>query len=221
MGYIVWDPSNMEAWKEFAELERGLEDIGRARGIYETAVQQDILDMPELLWKEYIEFEIEEEEWDRARQLYERLLKRAAHWKVWQAYATFELTAGGLDADAEEEDQEVDPEAKERARKIFERGYNFTKEQNDIEGRVKLTHAWREFEKDFGSPQDLAKVQKLMPSRVKKRRKLDDDSYEEYMDWLFPADNDSAAKLSNMLLAARNWAKAKEQQQIVEAQESS
>ena len=46
-------------WKQ-TELETLLGDIDRARGIYELAVEQPRLDMPEILWKAYIDFECEQ-----------------------------------------------------------------------------------------------------------------------------------------------------------------
>jgi crooked neck len=60
--HIEWNPANCQAWIKFAELERGLDDLERARAIFELAVSQPILDMPELLWKAYIDFEEEEGE---------------------------------------------------------------------------------------------------------------------------------------------------------------
>jgi len=36
---------------KFAELETLLGDMDRARGIYELAIKQPLLDMPEILWK--------------------------------------------------------------------------------------------------------------------------------------------------------------------------
>jgi crooked neck len=35
----------------YAELERTLGEAGRARAIYELAIAQPVLDMPEALWK--------------------------------------------------------------------------------------------------------------------------------------------------------------------------
>ena len=35
-----------------------LAEAGRARGLYELAIQQPVLDMPEAVWKAYIDFEI-------------------------------------------------------------------------------------------------------------------------------------------------------------------
>ena len=80
--YLEWNPVNCTAWIKFAELERGLGDIERTRGIYEIAVGQPELDLPEVLWKSFLDFETEEEEWGRARKLYIRLLERTSHVKV-------------------------------------------------------------------------------------------------------------------------------------------
>lgn len=71
--------------------------------------------------------------------------------------------------------------------------------------RVELLNAWKAFEQTHGSAEDLAAIEKQMPRRVKKRRKLDDDRYEEYMDYVFPADDASAANLSRLLQRAHAW----------------
>jgi hypothetical protein len=42
----------------YAELEVMLSEAGRARALYELAISQPVLDMPEALWKAYIDFEI-------------------------------------------------------------------------------------------------------------------------------------------------------------------
>ncbi|GKF34368.1 crooked neck-like protein 1, partial [Tanacetum coccineum] len=70
-----------------------LMETERARAIFELAIAQPALDMPELLWKAYIDFEIAEGEFERTRQLYERLLDRTKHLKVWISYAKFEASA--------------------------------------------------------------------------------------------------------------------------------
>lgn len=80
--YLEWAPANCVAWIKYAELERMLGDVERCRGIFEIAVGQEVLDMPEVLWKGYIDFEIGEQAWDLARALYERLLQRTGHVKV-------------------------------------------------------------------------------------------------------------------------------------------
>jgi crooked neck len=63
-------------------METILGDVERARAIYELAINQPKLDMPEVLWKAYIDFELEQEEYDKTRILYQRLLQRTKHVKV-------------------------------------------------------------------------------------------------------------------------------------------
>lgn len=85
--FLEFDPADSTVWIRFAELESGLGDDERARALYELAVNQTELEMPELVWKSYINFEEGHEEWDAARQLYERLLERTGHVKVWVTFA--------------------------------------------------------------------------------------------------------------------------------------
>jgi len=80
--YLLFQPHNCEAWKQYADLEKNVGEIIRARAIYELAVQQSVLDKPEMIWKAYIDFEIENDELDKTRELYERLLERTKHVKV-------------------------------------------------------------------------------------------------------------------------------------------
>lgn len=131
---IEWNPSNTQAWIKFAELERGLDDLDRARAVFELGIAQTTLDMPELLWKAYIDFEEYEEEYPRTRTLYERLLEKTDHVKVWINYARFEINIPdgeeGDEEEDEEEDRPVSEEAKRRARKVFERAHDVMKTRN-------------------------------------------------------------------------------------------
>lgn len=205
--HIEFNPSNAATWIRFAELEIALEDDERARAIFEMAVSQETLDMPELVWKAFIDFEEESQEFERTRRLFERLLKKTDHVKVWISYAHFEINA-----DESGDEENVSEEAKSRARKVFERAYASLKEKDLKEERVVLLNAWKSFESIHGAPEDLEKVEKQMPRRVKKRRKLDDDSYEEYMDYLFPADEQANAGVLKLLQAAHQWKQAQAQQ---------
>ena len=49
--YLEWAPANCYAWTKFAELERSLGETEHGRAIFELAIAQPVLDMPELLWK--------------------------------------------------------------------------------------------------------------------------------------------------------------------------
>jgi crooked neck len=211
--HIEFNPANCQTWIRFAELERGLDDLDRTRAIFELAVSQPQLDMPELLWKAYIDFEEEEGEYERTRELYERLLDKTDHVKVWISYAHFEINIpeDGEEEEEEEEDAEqpVSDEAKARARGVFERAHKSMRDKDLKEERVSLLNAWLSFERTHGSADDIEAVQKQMPRRVKRRRKVDDvngdDSWEEYFDYVFPADDQQAKNLSSIMAMAQKW----------------
>ena len=211
---IGFNPTNSTAWIKFAELERGLDDVERARAIFELAVAQPELDMPELVWKAYVEFEEEEAEWDRVRNVYERLVERSGQVKVWISWAMFEVGVpddeeeGLGDADDEEE-KAVSAAAKARARAIFTRAYDTLKAARSSAARVALLQAWQSFEAAHGNKGEIQKVEEMMPRRVKKRRRVEgEDGFEEYWDWVFPADDEGARKMANLLERAREWKKA-------------
>ena len=44
-----------------------------------------------------------------------------------------------------------------------------------------------------------------MPKVMKKRRMLDDGTYEEYFDYLFKDDDESNLKMINLLKKAQEW----------------
>ncbi|KAI0595000.1 cell cycle control protein [Biscogniauxia sp. FL1348] len=207
--HIEWNPANCQTWIKFAELERGLDDLDRTRAIFELAINQPVLDMPELLWKAYIDFEEEEGEYDKTRDLYERLLEKTDHVKVWISYAHFEINIPEDDEEeGEDEERPVSEEAKARARKVFERAHKGMKERELKEERVSLLNAWLSFERTHGSPDDVEKVQKQMPRKTKRRRRLEDDTFEEYIDYVFPADDEQKQDMSKMLAMAQAWKQA-------------
>ncbi|KAJ3143178.1 Crooked neck-like protein 1 [Physocladia obscura] len=182
--YLSWNSSNSAAWVRFAQIEKSVGDFERCRGIFEIAIGQEALEMPEILWKAYIDVEIEEEEYGRAKELYERLLKRSEH--VWIAFARFEYG---------NPDNGEDPSDRLSAvRKIFSRGYDVLRRKGEKTDRAFLVETWREFEKSFGDAAGLKNVESKIPRMVKKRRRvLDDDGvesgiWEEYNDYLFPDD---------------------------------
>ncbi|KAH7626469.1 hypothetical protein B0T09DRAFT_292512 [Sordaria sp. MPI-SDFR-AT-0083] len=207
--HVMYNPANCQTWIKWAELERGLDDLERTRAIFELAASQPILDMPEVVWKAYIDFEEEEGEYERTRALYERLLEKADHPKVWISYAQFEINIPDeLEEEEEEETEEEKPvseEAKARARKIFERAHKSMKERELKAERVSLLNAWLAFEKTHGSAEDIEKIQKQMPRKTKKKRKLEDDTWEEYVDYIFPADDQQTKNLSTLLAMANAW----------------
>lgn len=207
--HVLYNPSNCQTWVKWAELERGLDDLDRTRSIFELGIDQPVLDMPEVVWKAYIDFEEEEGEYEKTRALYERLLEKANHPKVWISYAQFEINIpeGGDEAEDEEEEAErpVSEEAKARARVVFERAHKSMKERELKNERVTILNAWLAFERTHGSEEDVEKIQKQMPRKTKKKRRLDDDTWEEYTDYVFPADDQQTKNLSNLLAMAQAW----------------
>ncbi|KAM3663198.1 crooked neck-like protein 1 [Ammospiza maritima maritima] len=196
--FLEFAPENCTSWIKFAELETILGDIDRARAIYELAIGQPRLDMPEVLWKSYIDFEMEQEEYERTRRLYRRLLQRTQHSQVWISLAQFELLVG----------QE---ERLQRCRRIYEEANEAMRSCKDKEERVVLLESWRSFEEEHGTPAIKERIDKLMPERIKKRRKLQaedgsDAGWEEYYDYIFPEDAANQPNLK-LLAMAKLWKK--------------
>merc|ERR1719435_74244 len=158
--FLEFNPENVQTWMKFAELETLLGDVERSRALYELAINQPRLDMPEILWKAYIDFETEQEETDRARELYRRLLARTQHVKVWLSLAQFERQN-------DHEDRVV------QTRHVFEEANKDLRQAKEKEERLMLLEAWRDFEREEGTEKSQAQVAELMPRRVKKRRKVE------------------------------------------------
>lgn len=196
--YLEFSPENCTTWIKFAELETILGDVERARAIYELAIGQPRLDMPEVLWKSYIDFEIEQEEYDMTRNLYRRLLQRTQHVKVWISYVQFELSVDAA-------------ERLSRSRQIYEDANRSLRNCEEKEERLMFLESWRDFEIEFGTESLQNRVVKLMPERVKKRRKLQaedgsDAGWEEYYDYIFPEDAANQPNLK-LLAMAKLWKK--------------
>lgn len=51
-------PSDCGVWAQFAALEGSVGETERSRAVFELAIRQPVLDMPETLWKAYIDFEV-------------------------------------------------------------------------------------------------------------------------------------------------------------------
>jgi crooked neck len=193
--WIEWQPSSCAAWKKFAELESDpqVNEIERARGILEIAIQQPVLDLPELIWKAYIDFEIENEEIALARALYKRLLERTIHVRVWISYAKFEVQNGNIKA----------------ARKVFQDAFACLKTPDLQQQRVLLIESWRDFEEEFGDSGSQEAVRKNMPTRILKSKKIfnpdgSEAGVEEYYEYVFP-DATQSKTGSKLLEAARKW----------------
>uniref|UniRef100_A0A673HY91 Pre-mRNA-splicing factor Syf1/CRNKL1-like C-terminal HAT-repeats domain-containing protein n=1 Tax=Sinocyclocheilus rhinocerous TaxID=307959 RepID=A0A673HY91_9TELE len=208
--YLEFSPENCTTWIKFAELETILGDTERARAIFELAIGQPRLDMPEVLWKSYIDSEIEQEEYENTRGLYKRLLQRTQHVKVWISYGQFELS---IDSD----------DRIQRCRQIYEEANKSMQNCEEKEERLMLLESWRDFEDELGSFANKERVQKLLPEKVKKRRKItaedgSDAGWEEYYDYIFPEDAANQPNLK-LLAMAKMWKKQQQQEDEDEDEE--
>uniref|UniRef100_F7AR32 Crooked neck-like protein 1 n=1 Tax=Monodelphis domestica TaxID=13616 RepID=F7AR32_MONDO len=205
--FLEFAPENCTSWIKFAELETILGDMERARAIYELAISQPCLDMPEVLWKSYIDFEIQQEEYEKTRSLYRRLLQRTQHVKVWISFAQFELCAGT-------------EESLTQCRHIYEEANQRMRNCEEKEERLLLLKSWRNFEYEFGTESQKERVDKLMPEQVKKRRKVQaedgsDAGWEEYHHYIFPEDAADQPNLK-LLAMAKRWKKEQQEKDATE-----
>uniref|UniRef100_M1A878 Crooked neck protein n=1 Tax=Solanum tuberosum TaxID=4113 RepID=M1A878_SOLTU len=187
---------------KFAELERSLYETERARAVFELAIDQPALDIPELLWKAYIDFEISEGEFERTRALYKRLLNHTKHLKVWISYSVID------DSDIKQKKKCL-----QHARDVFERAvsYLINSAPELKEERVMLLEEWIYMESNFG---DANLVRAKLPKKLKKRRQIETEdgpaAYEEYIHYLFPEQTtsmkllDSAYKWKKQRVASKN-----------------
>ncbi|WWC65224.1 pre-mRNA-splicing factor CLF1 [Kwoniella dejecticola CBS 10117] len=206
--FLTYDSSLSAAWIQWTQVESAVEDFERVRAIFELAVQQS-LDMPEIVWKAYIDFESGEGEREKTRSLYERLLERTSHVKVYISYALMEISVlgGGEDEDGNEIEGEAGDA--ELARAVFARGYKDLRTKAEKEDRALLLEAWKSFEQEHGTPENLAKVEEMMPTTRKRWRKAEDgsDMLVEYWDLIFPDDERDANPTSfKFFQAAQQWA---------------
>ena len=81
-----------------------------------------------------------------------------------------------------------------------------------------LLETWRDFEHEQQDEDCIKKVAGLMPKRVKKRRKIEQDEdapgdnaggWEEFFDYIFPEDEGAKPNLK-LLAMAKMWKKQKD-----------
>jgi len=195
--YLEFEPANVKAWTMFAETEAELDEVERARSIYELAISQQALDTPELVWTSYIDFETSLGDTERVRALYERLLEKSLHVKVWMSFARFESVSGD----------------KTEARKVYERGFKRLGDTENKEERLMLLEDWIQYETEEGDEDKIREVQDKQPKRIKKKRQIRTEDgteagWEEYYDYMFPDEKSGAPNLK-ILEMAHKWKKQK------------
>ena len=103
-----------------------------------------------------------------------------------------------------------------KIRDIYERSYKSLKDQLQQYSRALMLEEWKTFELNIpNNEEQIHKLDKKMPRRVKKRRIVDEsnDVWEEYYEFEFPEDvqQNSSNKFANLkfLEMAKNWKKVK------------
>ena len=194
--WIVFSPQDCIAWKGYALFEDQLRETDRALQIFEMAINQPVLDKPELVWKSFIDFAIGKDDYDLVRSLYNQLLERTEHYKVWISFAQFEESIGEL----------------ERAREVYERAYSSLKNCTVKTDRLLTAESLYQFEEKYGSPDQIAIAKHKIPKRVLNRRIMNTENgsslgIEEYIDYIFP--DDHFAPTLKVLDIAHQWKKQK------------
>ncbi len=233
--FLQFGPENCITWMKFAELESLLGDVERARAIFELAVNQPRLDMPELLWKSYIDFEVKRRTTNKKKTNF-FLSFSFNFYKKKLFFFNFQVSQGETElarqlyerlldrtvhvkvwisfAKFELTSESEDNMNIDLARRVYERANDYLRTGAEKESRVVLLEAWRDFEMQHGTENTYNKVIEKMPRRVKKRQKIVsesgiDEGWEEVFDYIFPEDEMARPNLK-LLAAAKNWKKAKE-----------
>jgi len=195
--FLEVHPHNPKAWNVYVDLEDSVGEVERARALCGLAIQQERLDMPELVWKRYIDLEVGQDELDNARKVWQALLNKSHHVRVYIAYSDFEA---------------VTCQSMPGCREALDKGQKHFKEENRNEERAMLLEHWLKLEQEHGDEKGLEAIQKRQPKRVKKRRSIPgedgQETFEEYMDYVFPEDKPEAANLK-ILEMAHAWKKRK------------
>lgn len=195
--FLEVHPHNPKAWNVYVDLEDSVGEVERARALCKLGVEQEKLDMPELVWKRYIDLEVGQDEIDNARKVWQELLSKSHHVRVYIAYSDFEAVTG---------------QSMPGAREALDGGSKHFKAENRNEERAMLLEHWLKLEQEHGDQQSLEAVEKRQAKKVKKRRSVPGDdgqeTFEEYMDYVFPEDKPEAANLK-ILEMARAWKKRK------------
>eukprot|EP00747_Dinoflagellata_sp_TGD_P157454 gnl/TRDRNA2_/TRDRNA2_177741_c2_seq3.p1 gnl/TRDRNA2_/TRDRNA2_177741_c2~~gnl/TRDRNA2_/TRDRNA2_177741_c2_seq3.p1 ORF type:complete len:341 (-),score=-7.02 gnl/TRDRNA2_/TRDRNA2_177741_c2_seq3:125-1147(-) len=218
--FITSEPESVEAWVKYAELEATVQEDERAKTIYEIALSQPTLDVPELLWKSYIEYECKRMKRANVRKLYERILKKTQHIKVWLSYADFEARPLTIRVKNDQIEREERPEFREpKAREIYHRAYlNLIKQPTEYkEEIIVILKTWKTFEEGCVAETEAERahrvdnVIKKMPVKLNRKNILHQSNestthLKEHWDYICP-ENKKTLGLK-LLTAAHAWKKS-------------
>ena len=189
-------PLNPEAWLAFVDLELNAEELERVRYLFDVATELDAMANVDSIWSRYIEFELENGELDKVADLYRRFLKKFDSPQWWFAFVDFEL------------DQRKDLEA---ARKVVQQAADHYKFQGHDEQRARVMEKWLLVERIAGTEDDIERVWRLQPKKVKRTRTVvnaqgEPAGSEQFTAYIFPGDEGpEAGQNLKILEIARQW----------------
>ncbi|KAG2735213.1 hypothetical protein G9P44_001427 [Scheffersomyces stipitis] len=207
---------------EYVEFEKSLNEIDRSISIFQIALElsedakiSSSFEPVETIWISFINFYKEELKYDDARSLYRLLLEKMDSTKVWISLALFESSIPSSrqlieyeESNADEFEFSVEDEHRENTRTVFKEAELHFKNIDSKNERLVILESWKSYEKLHGNNESLADITKKLPTIVKRRRTVDGVD-EEYLDYIFPEDESSAAKvpgISKFLANAKKWA---------------
>ncbi|KAG7194984.1 NineTeen Complex (NTC) component [Scheffersomyces spartinae] len=214
--------SSVEVLLEYINFEKSLQEHERCEALFELGLQilQDKtlerrLSPEEAVWMSFISYYKDDTmEYEKARQLYRRLLdSNGGKPQTWISFAHFESAI--LDDKQLEQFLQLETETEfefvvtqehiEASRNVFMEANTKLRDHGSNQDRYVLLEAWKSYELEYGDSESLAKVEKMLPTIVKKR-KLVGEVTEEYIDYVFPEKTEAKPNLSMFLANAKKWA---------------
>lgn len=206
----------------YIDFEKNIQEHQRCISLFELGVR--LVEDDKIFTKvnplehmlmQFITYYKEEMRYTEARLLYRKLVERVSTPKVWISFALFESsipTDSQLKAFEESTEEEfefsIDETHRETTRSVFREANDFFKQNNLKEDRAVIIEAWKQYEEANGSEESLRDITKMLPVIVKRRRLIEGEE-EEYLDYIFPEDEETKpAKISGLnafLANAQKW----------------
>ncbi|UKK02034.2 RNA processing protein [Theileria orientalis] len=182
--YVESYPFTPQSWISFIDLELLLNEMGRVRGLCESAIEMDQMNNPELIWNKYLDIEKNvAQNYQNVQKLYQRLLLKTTHPKVFKEYSLYEFENG----------------MHTNGRNVIEKGLEIYKNENSHVERAQLLAYLLQMEKKFGTSKDVENAKKRQAKKVLRKRKLQDQTTVEDIVYVFPDDGTTNKILQNAL----------------------
>ncbi|CUM66181.1 uncharacterized protein PRCAT00003839001 [Priceomyces carsonii] len=170
----------------------------------------------EHLWMAFINYYKEEMMYSEARELYKQLIEKTSSPQAWISLALFEISVpnetqltqflGGQDETFE---FAIEDPQMEKSRSVFQEANRFFKDTGSNRDRAIILNEWKDFEESYGDERSIKLIEEKLPV-ISKKTKLKDNVEEEYLEYIFPEDqNDSPnppTGLGAFLANAKKWA---------------